>query len=396
MNPEDQNPVPADESLPESIFLAEPMPAAEPLSRPLSAPDPPETRFLKAILFGEHGLRIGWSVAIFFILTLLFMVGASILGGIFAEKVLHIKLTDLTPVSAVLGELMQFVSIAAAVTICALIERRRITDYYLKGQRRALHFATGAAGGFAALSLLIGALYWGHWIHFGPIALSGVAILRFGAIWGIVFLLTGFVEEGSMRCYLLFTLTRGINFWWAFGLVGCMCLSGVVFHNGGGIWGVYIISALGLAPCLLLYVSKSPSAGFWQAAWVTSTFFGFIHTGNNGETWIGIFSAAAIGFVFCVSVRLTGSAWWAIGFHASWDWAQTFFYGTADSGYVAEGHYLTTAPTGAVRWSGGSAGPEGSVIVIPVVLIVLVALIAAYGRRDRVESPSPAVQPQLS
>jgi membrane protease YdiL (CAAX protease family) len=148
------------------------------------------------------------------------------------------------------------------------------------------------------------------------------------------------------------------------------------------------MAALGVVPCLLLHLKKSSTASFWEAAWLTSTLFGYIHTFNKGETWIGIFSAAAIGFAFCVSVRLTGSAWWAIGFHAAWDWTQTFFYGTADSGNVAHGHFLTTNPSGAVLWSGGSAGPEGSLLVIPTVLLVIVALVAIYGRKK--SDPQPA------
>jgi hypothetical protein len=132
---------------------------------------------------------------------------------------------------------------------------------------------------------------------------------------------------------------------------------------------------------LILQLWKSPRSAFWQAAWVTSTLFGFIHTGNNGENWIGIFAAALIGFVFCVSIRVTGSAWWAIGCHAAWDWAETFFYGTADSGMQPKGHYLTTSPAGNPLWSGGADGPEGSLLVIGVVLLLLVALLAIYGRR---------------
>jgi membrane protease YdiL (CAAX protease family) len=122
-----------------------------------------------------------------------------------------------------------------------------------------------------------------------------------------------------------------------------------------------------LIPCLLLQLRKAESSGFWQAAWVTSTLFGFVHTGNGGENWIGIFAAAAIGFVFCVSVRVTGSAWWAIGCHTAWDWAETYFYGAADSGNVATGHYLTTSPAGNALWSGGTDGPEGSVLVLGVI-----------------------------
>jgi membrane protease YdiL (CAAX protease family) len=263
----------------------------------------------------------------------------------------------------------------------AFIERRRILDYYLTGPRRIPHFLGGLVAGFLALSALVGALNWGGWLHFGPVALTGTAIFKFAAIWGVVFLLTGFFEEGVFRGYLQFTLTRGINFWWALALVGSMCLGGLLATKGQGIWGVYIIALLGLVPCLLLHLKKAEGAGFWQAAWVTSTLFGFIHTGNNGENWIGIFAAAAIGFVFCVSIRVTGSAWWAIGCHASWDWAETYFYGTADSGMVAKGHYLTTSPAGNVLWSGGADGPEGSLLVLGVILLLLVALLVIYGRK---------------
>jgi hypothetical protein len=128
-------------------------------------------------------------------------------------------------------------------------------------------------------------------------------------------------------------------------------------------------------------MSKSPSAGFWNAAWVTSFMFGAGHTGNNGENWIGIFAAGAIGFVFCVSVYVTGSAWWAIGCHAAWDWGETYFYGTADSGLVAKGHLLTSTPAGPAFWSGGTDGPEGSVLVLAVIALLLLAVLVLYGRR---------------
>jgi hypothetical protein len=85
-----------------------------------------------------------------------------------------------------------------------------------------------------------------------------------------------------------------------------------------------------------------------------------VHVANPNEAWIGVFAAAFIGFVFCVSVRVTGSAWWAIGCHAAWDWGETFFYGTADSGLPAQGHYLTSMPAGNPLWSGGAFTAAGS------------------------------------
>jgi membrane protease YdiL (CAAX protease family) len=142
-----------------------------------------------------------------------------------------------------------------------------------------------------------------------------------------------------------------------------------------------------------LQLRKVSGSSFWQAAWVTSTLFGFIHTNNNGENWIGIFAAALIGFVFCVSVWATGSAWWAIGCHAAWDWGETYFYGAADSGNVAVGHYLTATPSGATLWSGGTDGPEGSLLVVPVVLLLLLAILVLYGRGKHAAQSAPIVEP---
>jgi hypothetical protein len=336
--------------------------------------------------YGPQGLRSGWSALIWFLLLGLFTAAVG-----FAFQLFHLvdfsKGNNLTATSAFFGELIGFLALVGAAAVMALIERRRILDYNLTGLRRIPHFLSGLTAGFLALSALVGALNWGGWLHFGPVALSGAAIFRFGAIWAAAFLLVGCVEEGMFRCYLQFTLTRGINFWWAAGIVGALCLP-LIFHSkGNGVWGVYAIALLGLFPCLWLHLKKIPGANFWQAAWVTSTIFGYIHTNNGGENYVGIFAAALIGFAFCVSVRVTGSAWWAIGCHASWDWAETYFYGTADSGMVAPGHYLTTNSSGNVLWSGGTDGPEGSLLVIGVILLLLAALLVIYGRKRPAAHP---------
>jgi hypothetical protein len=335
-------------------------------------------------LFGDQGLRAGWSVLVF---ALLFIVFAAAVG--FALVKLHLlkpgHTLEFTPSAAFFGELTNLLPLMGAAALMALIERRHnLLVYNLTSPRSFPHFLSGLAAGFLSLSALVGALAWGGWLHFGPMALSGVQIYKYGALWLVVFLMVGCVEEGIFRCYLLYTLTRGINFWWALGIVGSICVFLLFKSKGNGVWGVYAIALLGLLPCLWLYLKKAEGAGFWQATWVTSTIFGFIHTTNDGENWIGIFAAAFVGVVFCVSIRVTGSAWWAIGCHAAWDWAQTYFYGTADSGMVATGHYMTCNPTGNIFWSGGADGPEGSVLVIGVLLLMLAALLALYGYRKPV------------
>jgi len=360
-----------------------------PVETPPAPPEPFETRVLLKILLGPQGLRGGWSVALF---ALVFTLFSGVAGFLFAT--LHLidpYAKGFTARGALLNELVPFLGMVAAAAVVALVERRRgnLLAFNLLGPRRGLRFIEGYIAGFAALSALIGALAWGGWLHFGPTALSGPQIFKFAAVWGIAFLLVGCVEEGIFRCYMQFTLARSINFWWALGIVGAVCLDLALRGKGNGIWGVYILAGLGLVPCLLLYLNKAESSGFWQASWVTTTLFGFVHTGNNGENWIGIFAAGAIGFVFVVSIRVTGSAWWAIGCHAAWDWSETYFYGAADSGMVASGHYLSVTPAGSAFWSGGTDGPEGSVLVIGIIILMLIALVAIYGRRK----PAVVIQP---
>jgi len=337
----------------------------------------PTPRGIEWVFFGEDGFRVGWRIAAFaLLLKMLFKVIGFILGTLHPTG----GSGEVSAWDSLISEFAAFVSVVVAAAVMAKIEERRILDYNLRGASRLAHFGAGLAAGFVALSALVGVLAWGGWLRFGAVSLTGTAIIQYGAVWGCVFILVGLVEEGTMRCYVQYTLARGINFWWALAAVGGICIYLAVRTRGNGVWGVYACALLGLIPCLVLHLKRAESAGFWQAAWATSTFFGFGHTSNGGENWVGIFAAALIGFVFCASVKVTGSAWWAIGCHAAWDWGETFFYGTADSGFTAQGHYLASTPVGAALWSGGTDGPEGSVLVIPIVLLLMAAVALLHGR----------------
>ena len=333
---------------------------------------------LDRIFIGPQGLRAGWSILLF---AAFFYIFREIVGTVFFAAGLIDKNRDDSAISLLIGELIPFLALVGAAWFMALLEGRRILSYHLAGKYRAVRFLVGAAAGFAALSLLVGALAWGGWLQLSSSTLSPTDAWRNAVLWGCVFLVVGSVEEGLFRCYGLFTLHRGINFWWALVTQIAICLFLAMRHGDHGAWGVYLASLLGLFPCLMIHMSAAPHDGsFWQAAWVTSTVFGLYHTANGGENWIGVFAAASIGFVFCVSVRVTGSAWWAIGCHAAWDWAETYFYGTADSGLRGQGHLLSASPMGNPVWSGATDGPEGSLLVLAVILLLLLGLLALYGR----------------
>jgi uncharacterized protein len=342
-----------------------------------SQPSAPEKRGLLWVFAGPGGLRAGWSIVLAYGLYYCFRL---VVGTVFVTVNLVNDDSGFSAGAVALLELIPFLAMIGAGLIVGLVEQRRLLDYNLAGPRALPRFLLGFAAGFAALSALVGALRLGGWLRFGAAALSGSDALRLALLWACAYLLVGCVEEGLFRCYLQFTLTRGLTFWWALGLEIILCAYAYAKARSDAP-GVYLVALLGLLPCFFLHRRAAARSAFWQAAWVSSTLFGLIHSFNRGENWIGIFAAASIGFVFCVSVRVTGSAWWAIGCHAAWDWSETYFYGTANSGIPAQGHLLTAGPVGNPLLSGGADGPEGSVLVFGAVLLLLFVLIALYGRR---------------
>jgi membrane protease YdiL (CAAX protease family) len=97
-----------------------------------------------------------------------------------------------------------------------------------------------------------------------------------------------------------------------------------------------------------------------------------------------------VSLVFCLSLWRTGSLWWAIGFHAAWDWAESFLYGVADSGVMIQDHFRSTHPLGSPILSGGLTGPEGSIYILPILGLTAVVILLTLpdARHNPAASPS--------
>ena len=299
------------------------------LSRPAAAPEPPGDQAQSRIFYGRNGLRAGWRLLIFL----------AILSALFSITALALRLlahragsgAGITPGAALLGEGIPLLFVGIASLVMARLERRTIADYGLP-RLQALRTRTwqGALAGFASLSALLGAMGIAGAFHLSGLALGGIEIWRYALLWGAVFVVVALFEEFFFRGYVLFTLTTGI--------------------------------------------------GFWPAAIVSSAAFGYVHHSNSGETWVGAFAAGMVGLLFRLLLRRTGDLWMAIGFHAAWDWGETYFYGVADSGHVASGHLFKATFSGPQWLTGGTVGPEGSYLCLG--LLVLLWFIFALWLRD--------------
>ena len=319
---------------------------------------------MRQVFAGSDGLRAGWSLLLYIVLL-----GSLMAGGIFLVNPKRLQPADtptnsnaqpnaaaqsasqsskfsahaiLTAKAVLLGDGTALLSVLIATWLMGKIERRPNSAYGLGGKRRLRNFLVGLAWGVALLSLLVFTLRATGLLVFDARLLFGASALRSAALWLSGFLLVGLFEEYFFRGYLQFTLARGIRgiYDWFHKRYSCTQDARRIDTN---------------------------ALGFWTAALLLSFGFGFTHRTNLGESPIGLVAAALIAVVFCLSLWRTGSLWWAIGFHAAWDWAQSFLYGVADSGMMIQGHLFATHPAGRVLLSGGLTGPEGSLFILPIV-----------------------------
>jgi membrane protease YdiL (CAAX protease family) len=127
--------------------------------------------------------------------------------------------------------------------------------------------------------------------------------------------------------------------------------------------------------------------GFWPAAVALSILFGAVHWANPGETPAGIFGVVLSGLFWCFTLHRTGTLWFAISMHASFDFGETFLYSVPDSGAIFPGHLSSATLAGPTWLTGGSAGPEASIFDFLVILAFFYIFHRLYPRLSQ-----PAVQ----
>jgi len=291
---------------------------------------------LSYVFYNDRGLRAGWRLLIYFGMIFVLVFGA----GLIARRLGSLSSKSAPPsefartIFQAIGELVLFLVLLFLAWVMSKIERRKVGVYGLPLYRPAIsRFVRGYLfWGFLPLALLLSVLRALHVFYFGNISPLNSQILGWGALWFIFFLLVGLFEEFSLRGYLLYTLADGI--------------------------------------------------GFWPGAVIQALLFARGHMGNGGETRIGIIATGVFALFAAATIWRTGNLWLAVGAHAGWDWGQSFFFGVNDSGFQATGHLLNPHLARGPDWlTGGSVGPEGSVLTLILWTLMTVLFVWLYRKR---------------
>jgi len=259
-------------------------------------------------------LRGGWSVLLYLgvwyagLWTLTFFTVNFILPFFPA-----INLNSFSPTNILIQEILAFASAYGTALLMAKIEERDVGVYGLPSRKAfGKLFWQGVALGLIEVTLLMALIAALGGYSFGRLALKGTEILGAGAVWAAAFLFVGFSEEFLFRGYIQYRLGE--------------------------------------------------SLGFWPAAVSLSVAFGAIHLRNPGEGYVGAASVAVTGLVFALALRRTGNLWLAVGWHASFDFGETFLFSVPDSGVLYDRHLSHAVLHGQAWLTGGTIGPEGSLL----------------------------------
>jgi membrane protease YdiL (CAAX protease family) len=283
--------------------------------------------FLRRIFRGNHGWRAGWRFAVF--LSIYLAAGKALDPAILAR--IHFPERTFTWSSMLLNYLLDFAFLSAIVYLMSRIEREPFSSYGLPFVRNAGTLLwKGVLWGFIPSALILAPIYLAGGCTFYGLALPPRQLLFYAIAWAAAMLALGFGEEFLFRGYALKTLAEGI--------------------------------------------------GFWPAAILLSSIFGLLHLLlKPHEDWIDPISVALYGVFWCLTLRRTGSLWFAVGFHAASDYADMVVFAEPNSGNDGKpipGHLLDLRFHGPDWLTGGPRGTEASLVVF----VILAGLFYFFSR----------------
>lgn len=117
----------------------------------------------------------------------------------------------------------------------------------------------------------------------------------------------------------------------------------------------------------------------WIAALLMGLIFALVHFSLSGFGLSFILSTV-IGSVMFLCMRFaTGSLWFPIGFHALWDWTQSYLVGLSSAGAKNDPSLIQISQSGPSMWVGGGDALEFGFLYTGVATLALMIALA-YGK----------------
>ena len=286
--------------------------------------------------------RAGWRFALF---LAIYLVAGKGLDLVLSR--IHFPDRAFTWSSMLLNYLVDFAFVSAIAWLMSRVEGQSFASYGLPPSPNAGRLLwMGAVWGFVPSVLILIPIYLAGGFTFYGLALHGREFVISSMTWAIAMLALGFAEEFLFRGYALKTLAEGI--------------------------------------------------GFWPSAVLLSSIFGLVHLlFKPHEDWIDPISVALYGLFWCLTLRRTGSLWFAVGFHAASDYADMIVFAEPNSGNDGKpipGHLLDLRFHGPDWLTGGPRGTEASLLVF----VVLAGLFYFFNRAYPARAFRMTSDPRLS
>ena len=117
---------------------------------------------------------------------------------------------------------------------------------------------------------------------------------------------------------------------------------------------------------------------------ISSSFFGILHMGNAGVTFLSVLNIILDGVLSALLFIYTDSIWLVVAQHGTWNYVQGNLLGFQVSGTGADASIFRFTMGAGPDWlTGGTFGAEGSIITTLVLLLSLVIVYCLGERKEK-------------
>ncbi|NQV74086.1 CPBP family intramembrane metalloprotease [bacterium] len=271
-------------------------------------------------------LRAGWRLVIFLIL----FIAITAAGMVGVREMLG---------SLKKGSLLQFLIIGVTAAVSVYIARTKL-------DKRTFQSLGLKWNRFAALDLLMG-------IGNSALVMAAVFLLLLGF---------GLIEFNGFS-------------WWQVAETAASGLQSSTWIVVGAVFLELLVVAWWEELVMRGYLLQNLIDGT-NVLWATvlsSIFFGLSHGFNPNASLLPTLIIAVIAIQLVYAYLKTGQLWLPIGLHLGWNFFQAAVFGFASSGQKSP-TLISQTPVGPDWLSGGAFGAEGSILILPIVVLSMVAI----------------------